>query len=145
MKFADVKVGDQLIMEIGRYDDPEYWRMKVTSVTKARFKTASVRDESYVKEWTKDDGAEYPRNRDAWSRTRSTINFETPEIIEAARAASLNSKIYRELNTLEDLILEVKKNKSYKAESSIGKEDLLRQLQEAVEKINRFKKEKTQE
>jgi hypothetical protein len=100
MKFADVQLGDALIMQTGRYDDLYYYRVTVTKVTKTRF-TTSGQGNVGPQEWTK-DGDLYPRNKDPWSFSCSQLHVPSEELstqithTNAVRAANKRLRLFSE-------------------------------------------------
>ena len=109
MKFQDVKVGDTLIMEYGDYRDPEFYIIKVTNVTKTRFKTTSAWRDGVEQTWSK-DGHTYPRSRDVWSRRTMILHFETEELKEKMAQSKMRRILRNEMGALEDQIADFRRN-----------------------------------
>lgn len=102
MKFENVKVDDILVLRSsGRLNHAEYFNVKVTKVTKTRFKTTNPYYSTEF-EWTK-DGKQYPRPT-GWNRAYYDLYFPTEEgMSEAQQLSRARNKFLSALNRVKDI------------------------------------------
>ncbi len=62
IKFKDVKVGDELLIDRHHYSDRQLYKGVVTKVTGTRFTVDAICFGQGSQVFTKDDGREYPRS-----------------------------------------------------------------------------------
>ena len=103
MKFADVKVDDKVVLENrGGLMGTTYMFGNVVAVTKTRFRVHFVGyDMEY--EFTK-DGDRYPRDRQAFRSTWSTLSYQTPDIVAKSELAEKWRKTKGAIENLTDIL-----------------------------------------